>query len=307
MNTVTKKLTRAAVLATTFFLPRERRVAIERKVRGYEQVQKLRSADGVIVSFGKSGRTWLRVMLSRFYQVRHGLSERHLIGFDNLHRRNRDIPRLFFTHDNYVKDWTGNERDKSDYAGSRVVLLVRHPADVAVSQYHQWRHRMKPRKKTINDYPDHGEDVSMFDFVMGERGGLPRIVGFMNDWAAESGRLPALHVVRYEDLRARPEETLGGILDFLGTPASDAELKEAVGFASFDNMRRMEEKRTFWLSGGRMVPKDRSNPDSYKVRRGKVGGFRDYFDDEQNARIEAWVREHLSPVYGYEQPEGGGA
>jgi hypothetical protein len=64
-------------------------------------------------------------------------------------------------------------------------------------------------------------------------------------------------------------------------------------------MKKMEQKKTFWLSGGRMVPKDRDNPNTYKVRRAKVGGYRDYFDDEQVARIEALVNTTLSPYFGY--------
>ena len=61
----------------------------------------------------------------------------------------------------------------------------------------------------------------------------------------------------------------------------------------------MEEKKTFWLSGGRMVPRDRSNPNSYKVRRAKVGGYKDYFDDQQVAEIEAYMASNLSPLFGY--------
>jgi hypothetical protein len=68
-------------------------------------------------------------------------------------------------------------------------------------------------------------------------------------------------------------------------------------------MKKMEEKRTFWLSGGRMVPKDRSNPNSYKVRRAKVGGYKDYFDDQQVEQIEAYVAEHLSPFFAYTRTE----
>ena len=35
------------------------------------------------------------------------------------------------------------------------------------------------------------------------------------------------------------------------------------------------------------------------MRRGKVGGWRDYVTDEQAAAIDAMVRERLNPVYGY--------
>jgi hypothetical protein len=72
----------------------------------------------VVVSFGKSGRTWLRVMLSRFYQLRHGLAERHLLNFDNLHLRNRAIPRIVFTHDNHTKDYTGHAGSSAQAASA---------------------------------------------------------------------------------------------------------------------------------------------------------------------------------------------
>jgi alcohol sulfotransferase len=50
-----------------------------------------------------------------------------------------------------------------------------------------------------------------------------------------------------------------------------------------------------------MMPKDRGNPDSYKVRRAKVGGYRDYFDDDQLAQIDTMVQASLSPVFGYDE------
>jgi hypothetical protein len=300
---VAKKLTRLLVLAPLFFLPHDRKRRVERWLRGREQYRKLRRADCVVVSFGKSGRTWLRVMLSRFYQIRHGLSERHLIGFDNLHLRHREIPKIFFTHDNYTKDYTGNLDSKIDYAGKKVVLLVRHPADVAVSQYYQWQYRMKPNKVALNRYPERGRDIGIFEFVTREEAGLARAIDFMNGWAREAGSSENLLVVRYEDMRSQPEPVLGEILAFIGTPGSEDEIRAAVAFASFENMRKMETNRTFWLSGGRMKPRDRSNPQSFKTRRGKVGGYRDYFDERELAEIDRMIAEQLSPVFGYATPD----
>jgi Sulfotransferase domain len=296
---VMKKLSRFFVLTPLFFLPQDKKNGIERWLRGREQYRKLRRADCVIVSFGKSGRTWLRVMLSRFYQIRYGLSERHLIGFDNLHLRHRAIPKIFFTHDNYTKDYTGNLDSKADYAGKKVVLLVRHPADVAVSQYYQWQYRMKPNKVALNRYPERGQDIGIFEFVTREYAGLTRTIDFMNGWAGEARRNDDLLVVRYEDMRARPEQVLGQILAFIGTPGAEDEIRDAVAFASFENMRKMEADSTFWLSGGRMRPRDRANPQSFKTRRGKVGGYRDYFDDGEIALIDRLVAERLAPVFGY--------
>ena len=86
---------------------------------------------------------------------------------------------------------------------------------------------------------------------------------------------------------------------FLGTPASAAEIREAVEYGSVENMRQREQESGSGLGGGRLRPRDVNNPDSYKVRRAKVGGYRDYFDDEQAARISELLESRLSPIYGY--------
>lgn len=282
------------------FLPKERTRQLERWLRGREDYRKLRLADIVVVSFGKSGRTWLRVLLSRVFQLQHGLDERSVIGFDNLYHKTGAktgaVPKILFTHDNYVRDYTGHRDSKADFYAKRVILLARDPRDVAVSQYFQWKYRMKPNKKEINAYPV--DDLAPFDFVM-SAAGLPRVIEFMNLWAKEAPRLERFTILRYEDLRARPEETLKPLLEFLGTPATEEQIRAAVQFASYDNMKQMEQQRVFWLSGGRLVPKDRANPNSYKVRRGKVGGYRDDFEPDQLAQIDALVETTLDPVYRY--------
>lgn len=298
-HTVVKKFSRFLVMKSVFFLPKARRIAVERRHRGREQYGKLRRADCTVVSFGKSGRTWLRVMLSRVYQRKYGLSTGSLLSFDNFHRRNPAIPVVFFTHDNYVRDYTGSQDVRSDYGDRKVVLLVRHPADVTVSQFFQWRHRMKTRKIDLLEFPERARDVSLYDFLMDPKSGLVRAIDFMNLWARDIPELENFMVVRYEDLRADPGGVLNRILRFMGTEATEAELQDAVEYGSVENMRKMEEKGSFWLSGGRMKPRDRANPDSYKVRRAKVGGYRDYFTDEQAAKIDELLESRLSPIFGY--------
>jgi hypothetical protein len=289
---------RQIIMLLLFFLPATEKVRIERWLRGREDFRKLGLADAVIVSFGKSGRTWLRVMISRFYQVKYGLAQRHLIAFDNLHHKNRAIPKIFFTHDNYLKDYTKDATSKKAYYDKRVVLMVRNPADVAVSQYNQWKYRMRAGKKKINAYPSDSADVGLFEFVIGKEAGLPKIIDWMNGWGKDLDRIKELMIVRYEDMRADPEGSLARIVDFIGTPGTPEQIREAVNFASVENMRKLEEKRVFWLSGRRMTAKDRSNPNSYKVRRAKVGGYLDDFTPEQVAQIEAMVASRLDPVFG---------
>jgi hypothetical protein len=158
---------------------------------------------------------------------------------------------------------------------------------------------MRPHKKTINGYPAHGSEVSIFDFVARHEAGLAKVIEFMNEWARELPRLHRLLIVRYEDMRADPAGELRRIAEFAGTPATDGEIEEAVRFASFENMRALEQRRTFWLAGGRMTARDQSNPASFKTRRGKVGGWRDYFSADEADEIEAIVARTLLPGFGY--------
>ncbi len=298
-NTVWKKFSRHAVIGAVFFLPYEQRRKIERWMRGRVEWRKMQGADWVLVSWGKSGRTWLRVMLSRFYQLKFDLPEGMLIGFDNMRHANPEAPQVFFTHGNYLQDYTGHGQDKRDFYAKKIVLPVRDPRDVAVSQFFQWKYRMRVRKKKLNDYPPHGSDISMYDFMMHPHQGMPRIIEYFNAWNAELDKIRDILVIRYEDMRADPHGVLKQVLEFTATPGTDAQIAEAVDYAHYENMKKLEQKSAFRLAGGRMQPGDRKNPDSYKVRRAKVGGYRDYYTDEQVAAIDAYMAEHLSPAFNY--------
>lgn len=298
-----KKVSREVAVRGSFWLDQTGKRTLERQMRGKEEQRKLDAADYVVVSFGKSGRTWLRMLMSRYFQLRFGLADSSFLGFDNLNSKHAGIPRVFFTHDNYLRDYTGDGEGKQAFYGKKVILLVRDPRDTAVSQFFQWKFRMRKAKKGLNDYPDHEAEVETFDFVMNEDAGLTKVIGFLNEWAHELGNIQDVLVVRYEDLRNGTQEQLGRVLVFMGEQPAAEKLSDCVEFASVDNMRKLEEKRVFWLAGSRLQPKDKSNPNSYKVRRAKIGGFRDYFTDSQVEAIEARIADELSPAFGYHPSE----
>ena len=303
MDSIFKKVSREIAVALAFFLPEARRIRFERWLRGREETRRLRRADVAVVSFGKSGRTWLRVMISRYYQLVYGIPDSALLGFDNYHRRNSKIPKIFFTHDNYIKDYTGEYDSKASFYGKKVVLLVRNPKDIAVSQFFQWQHRMRPAKKKLNQYPPHGANVSAFDFVMDPNCGLPDIIAYLNLWAREAKNVESLLIVRYEDMRSDPNKTLRRVMEFVNDDSADASAVDgAVEYSSVENMRKLEEKNVFWLAGGRMKPGKKGDPNTYKVRRAKVDGYKDYFNDAERAEIDELVSHDLSATYGYDSP-----
>ena len=289
---------RHLIMLLCFWLPAARRKKIERWLRGRDEFSKLQRSDWVLMSWGKSGRTWLRVMLSRAYQLKSNLAANELLDFDNLRQRDPQLPAVFFTHNNYLRDYTGNWESKRHFVGKRIVLLVRDPRDVAVSQFFQWQFRMRPIKKFINDYPPHGADISIWEFVLDEDAGVPRIVDYFNGWARAIPELKDLLVVRYEDMRANPTEVLAQILKFTGTEVTAEQVREAVDFASYENMKKMEQDKYFKGAGTRVKPGDKDNPQSFKVRKAKVGGYRDYFTDEQCEQLDGMVAK-LDPMFRY--------
>ena len=301
INMWSSKTFRRILPSILFFIPQEKTIAMDRWLRGRKEYQKLKKADCVIVSYPKSGRTWLRVMISRFYQNRYDLDEKAgLLGFDNYHRINPDIPRIFFTHDNVLRDYSKSKDSRKDYYDKKVIFLVRDPRDVAVSQFFQWKYRTRPEKKRLYSLRiDEDDKKSLFESTIDTEYGLPKIIDFLNTWERELPNIASTMVIRYEDMRAAPEESLARIMEFIGTPGSEKEIRDTVSYAAFENLKKLEQAQAFGTRSSRMTARDRSNPNAYKVRRAKIGGYRDYYTDEELAWIERLMSETLSPSFNY--------
>ena len=234
-------------------------------------------------------------MISRLYQRRHDLPETELLEFDNFHRADAAIPKFSFVHGRGLDEALDADPDPRWLAGKKLVFLVRNPLDVAVSEYFQSTRRATSAKREMRGIED---GMEMFDFVMQGPMGLRAIIPFMNDWQRRVQALgDKVLTLRYEDLRARPEEGLQRLSEFLGAGFTEEEIADAVAETSFEVLQQKE--RTNFYNNSRLAPRDPDDPDSYKVRRAKVGGYRDYFDDAQIAEMEAYVERHLSPGYGY--------
>ena len=266
-------------LAIKKLLPR----SIKRHVA---DAHRLATTGHVVVSFPKCGRTWLRAMLSMYYSNRYGLQDAPLLEFANLHYLDRRIPKIFFTHDCDSSSAPADlSPDKSHYASKRVIYLYRDPRDVAVSLYF---HRVN-RKKDL--------DVGIFDFMKQDAGGLRTVIQYMNLWAEAVPRFNEITLMSYEEMQTSPRKSLAATLEFLGEPVDDASLDAAVAGSSFDELKAIE--RSGSSSSKRLRPEDAENGDSYKVRRGKVGGYVDYFSLEEIEVVDKILSTHISALYPY--------
>jgi len=263
-------------------------------------------ADVYLVSFPKCGRTWLTLLIGRAVQQHFGLD-----GADPLHLRKlcglrADIPRIAPTHDE-LAHWKRPDElssDKSRYKGKKVIFLVRDPRDTFVSNYFQKKKRVKESRTLFlfrkrgheRRVPFEGELAEFMSFPIG---GFDSLLGFLGIWERQRTTPDGFLLVRYEDLHEDPRRELRRALEFAGvTGVSDEVVDEAVRFASFDSMHKMEKEQTFKV--GKMKPADKNDGESFKTRKGKVGGYVDYLTEEQIAELNRKMAAALPPFYGYE-------
>jgi len=257
----------------------------------------LRGSDRVVVSHTKSGRTWLRGMLSHLYHQRYGIDESLVIKHDNFHALHREIPVLFFTRDTRLPSYSRWRADTVVPRELPCLFVVRDPRDVAVSFYFHLHKRASDAELDRKEIAPADLELPLFEFCLAPHLGVPRVIEHLNRWRRELAERPHALLVRYEDLRADPAGKLREVAAWMGFDASDAELAEAVRFGSFESMREREREGRFATAD--LTPRNRDDTDSFKVRRGVIGGYRDYFDDAQARALDALVAEQLDPCFGY--------
>jgi len=278
---------KALIIAPTELLPASTRVGLRRKYLARLELSKAHRANFLIIGHPKSGNTWLKAMISRLYQVRYNLPESKLINTDEFARKIPEIPRLAATNGCYsyegeVGKLLAEGAGDNPLRHKPVVFLARHPIDIAVSWYHQFTKRQsRAKQELINatiDQPIDRRSVGLWDFVRHSAIGLPFLIDYENGWARNVQALPRG-------------------LAHVGESFTEEEIREAVEWGSFDNLRKLETSGTFRQGGMKLV--NASDPTTYKVRRGKVGGYREDFSPEQVAELEALLDARSDPALGY--------
>lgn len=269
-----------------------------RRRRQRKKLERLEKCDVVFLSWSKSGRTWLNAMISRVYSRKYGLPENDLINFDNFHKLNPAAPRVFFTHDESFMAWNRRSRGGlvARLAGKKLIFLVRDPRDVVVSYYFQLAKREPEKVRLAAGLPSDMSGMTIAEFALREPfAWLPRIIAFMNTWAGRLQRVEQKLMIRYEDMRAEPSRVLAETMAFLGESATEAEIDEAVAFASFESLAQKERSGFFVTE--RLRTSDPNDPTASKVRKGKVGGFTEYFTADELQELNETARRLLSPVF----------
>jgi hypothetical protein len=135
------------------------------------------------------------------------------------------------------------------------------------------------------------------EMLRDENFGMRAIISTMNDWLSEFSKRNNFILLRYEALRASPAENFRDLLAVLGEASPDANIfQEALEFSRFENMQKLEAAGAF--DSNILHPGDVRDPESFKVRRGKVGGYSEYLSAEDQQFAADAIRE-LDRRFGY--------
>ena len=239
----------------------------------------------IVISHPKSGRTWLRYVF-------------HLTGlvvdFDHAgtHSNGRHVGRSF-------RDLAF---DRALVDRRKTIFLYRDPLDTAVSLFMQMHKREVPyfgRREALKlfvrgRYPPR----NIRKFVLSPRYGVEKICVFNLGWFRLLAKNENAKIVSYEQLHAEPGQVIADVIAFLNPDLlNSVDIPGLVEKTSFEQMRKAEQVGNEEL---RLAWTNLDDPESYKVRRGEVGGYRRYLDEQTIRSAQSILRRH-----GYDEAVSG--
>ena len=260
------------------------------------RARSLSGGDAIVLSIPKSGRTWLRTFVSAYFCKRYGFE----MTLEPERYNHPAVPRIIYSHDTFEQR-TKAERlwdrlrgkyliPAAELRRARIILLARDPRDAFVSLFVQTTRR-------VSENPDELKRKSASELLRDPAFGIRSIVEVMNGWLAELAPRPNFTLFRYETLREDPAPGFREVLAALGETAADQDaFTHALAFSDFNNMKKLEQQGAFEskiLRAG-----DVADPESFKVRRGKVGGYREYLSAKDQQYAAAALRK-LDRRFGY--------
>ncbi len=222
-------------------------------------------ADALLVSYPKSGNTWLKFMLAHALTGVPTSFDATEDAVGQVGKRT-DVPALLPDGGRILKSHEAFSAGVR--APGRVVYVARDGRDVVVSYYQQFvRRGWNPGE--FSEY--------LPRFVAGTVDGYgpwgPHVTSWLDGSPARDGRLLT---IRYEDLL---EDPLGGLqqtLDFLGASVDANVVEAAVEANRFEQMRKRETGSAFHEKQG----------DKFFVRRGVAGEWRETFSEADIALFD---------------------
>ena len=160
----------------------------------------------------------------------------------------------------------------------KVVYVCRNPRDTAVSYYHH--NILIPGHNYKGDWPQFRQFFKEGLLVYGSYWHH-----LLEGWKRRNH--PNLKFLWYEDMKEDQLGVIDDLCSFLNHPLSAEQKKDLAEHVKFSNMK--QNPNTNPTAGVDLPP---GKPDF--MRRGEVGGWRQFFDDETSEEWQAWINENIA-------------
>ncbi len=233
---------------------------------------RVRSDDTFLVSYPKSGNTWMRFLIANLLQQNPPIG---LLEADCL------IPSVDGKSKKFFDDMKSPRVIKSHFsfipAYKRVIYVVRDPRDVVMSQYHyQIKRGVLEAGASLDGFVGR--------FLKGEVCPYGSWGDNVGSWTATRRDDPNFLLLRYEDMLADVTSGAAKISDFLGCGQDANRIAVAVERSSLENMRKVEK-----AEGKKWDSTKGTRQDMSFFRSAKSGEGRATLSRESIERIEkAW-------------------
>ncbi len=249
----------------------------------------------LLISYPKTGRTWLRYLIGNVLFQELGIEEPFLSDTNyilkpwKIRDKYETIPSIYYSHDDrpHRKKRLQIESNKKRFYNKSVIFLYRDPRAVAVSQYYSLKERT-----LINPYKG-----SLSEFIRDEEYGPANYIHYLNIWMKEKSKFKNILFLSYEELSLDTKKSLSAVMNILGFNVGNDTLNIAINKSDFKQMQKLEEKEK---NNHVIARKNEKKPNSAKMRKGKIDGYREELSEEDLTFLNELISERLDKRYGFQ-------
>lgn len=224
--------------------------------------------DIFLVSYPKSGNTWLRFIVANLVNSTADVSFSTIDSIvpdiykvSAIRLRQMSKPRILKSHE-YL-----------DIRYRKVIYIARDPRDVLLSYYHY-----KILRKKLSE--THPLDSFAQDFLDGKLDKFGTWQDHVGGWLGARGNSKNFLFLRYEDLIKDPLIETRKVAEFIGLSVSDDTIQKSLELSSFKKMRELEKS-----TGSTSAALRGSRKDMFFVREGRSGGWVESLPEAVSAKV----------------------